>query len=68
MMNIAMTCNDNDDDTLKINDDTSIADHTNDIRISMSPTNKMQLMYPSNSNDPCFDWKRPCFGGVVLQK
>ena len=21
-----------------------------------------------NPNDPCFDWKRPCFGGVDLQK
>lgn len=30
MMNIAMTCNDNDDGTLRIHDDTSIADHTND--------------------------------------
>ena len=20
-----------------------------------------------NPNDPCFDWKRPCFGGLKLQ-
>ena len=25
-------------------------------------------MYTWNPNDPCFDWKRPCFGGVDLQK
>ena len=21
-------------------------------------------MYTWNRNDPCFDWKRPCFGGL----
>ena len=26
------------------------------------------FIYIWNSNDPCFDWKRPCLGGVDLQK
>ena len=24
-------------------------------------------LYTWNPNDPCFDWKRPCFGGAKAQ-
>ena len=29
---------------------------------------KRGTKYTWNPNDPCFDWKRPCFAGVDLQK
>ena len=24
-------------------------------------------IYTKNPNDPCFDWKRPCFGGLTFK-
>ena len=26
-----------------------------------------KFIYTWNPNDPCFDWKRPCFGGMTFK-
>ena len=32
-----------------------------------SKTCNDEVVYTWNPNDPCFDWKRPCFGGLKLK-
>ena len=29
--------------------------------------NILYILYTWNPNDPCFDWKRPCFGGLTFE-
>ena len=29
--------------------------------------NTYLYLYTKNPNDPCFDWKRPCFGGLTFK-
>ena len=70
MMIIAMTCNDNDDDTLKIHDDTSIADHTNDMRLSVRPTKRATYYVSLELKWGSLFWLefRPCFLGGCPSK